>query len=412
MMTVTAEQLPTRKLFSGLDARTLASMVAGGLAVAYPMYLFLMFQSHDWIMAANGRPSVTDFLVFWLAGQSALKGAAAAAYVPQLHHAAEVAAAGHGFSGQLPWRYAPLFLFVAEALALLPYLWAFLAWVAASLALYAFVVSRIAGTRLAMLLACAVPAVFINSICGQNGPLTAALIGGALLFLEDRPILSGICLALLAYKPQFGILFPLVLLAGGYWRVLISAAVASLVEVLVCWAAFGAATLKAFVHYLPITSNSLLVHGANGFNKLETVYGMMRWLGSSNQMAWSAQAIVIVALAVALLWLWRREVPFTLKAATLAAATLLATPHLYMYDFAVLAVSFAFLYRERAFDTIELIGIGFANLCIGLFLFFPTPIGLVAIATTFALIARRVMLCGDASNSKVVISAKLVAASQ
>jgi arabinofuranan 3-O-arabinosyltransferase len=402
-MTLTAEQAPTRKLFSGLDARTLASMLAGGLAVAYPVYLFLMFQSHDWIMAASGRPEVTDFLVFWLAGHSALTGSAAAAYVPQLHHAAEVAAVGHGFSGELPWRYAPLFLFVAEPLALLPYFWAFLVWVAASLALYAFVVSRIAGARLAMLLACATPAVFINSICGQNGPLTAALIGGALLFLEERPVFSGICLSLLTYKPQFGVLFPLVLIAGGYWRVMISAAVATVVETIVCWAVFGGDTFKAFLHYLPVTSNSLLVHGANGFNKLETVYGLVRWLGLGNQTAWLAQAIVIVALVAALLWLWRSKVPFTLKAASLATATLLATPHLYMYDFAVLAVSFAFLYRERAFDTVELAGIGFANLCIGAFLFFPTPIGLVGIAITFALIGRRVTLCSAASGSNIVI---------
>lgn len=390
-MTLAAEQIRTDEPSSGFDARTLASLVAGGLAVAYPIYLILMFRSHDWILVANGRPALTDFLVFWLAGHAALKGVAAAAYVPQLSHAAQAAAIGHPFIGQLPWRYSPLFLFVAEALALLPYFWAFVVWLAAIVALYAFVVSRISGERIALLVACATPALFINAICGQNGPLTAALIGGALLFLEDRPVLGGICLALLTYKPQFGILFPLVLVAGRYWRALISATVASAVELLVCWAAFGADTLKAFLHYLPITSNTLLIHGANGFEKLETIYGLGRWLGLGNAAAWAMQTVLVLGLAGALVWLWRRDVSFRLKAAALAAATLLATPHLFMYDFAILSVSFAFLYRERAFDIIELAGVGLANLCIGAFLFFPMPVWLVAIFIALALVARRVL---------------------
>jgi hypothetical protein len=350
-----------------------------------------MYRSHDWILAANGRPAVTDYLVFWLAGRSALHGAAATAYDPHFLHAAEVAAAGHAFTGSLPWRYAPHFLFMVGALALLPYLASFLVWVAGSLAAYAFTISRIAGTRIAMVLACATPAVFINAICGQNGPLTAALIGGALLTLEERPILSGIFLGLLSYKPQFGILFPLVLVAGGYWRAFGAAIAASAGVVLASAAVFGGNSLWAFVHFLPITSNELLIHGVNGFGKLQTVYGLFRWSGFGNGSAWIAQGAVVLAVSAAVVWLWRRDVPFALKAAALSVATLLATPHLYAYDFAVLIVAFAFLYRERAFDLLEMTGIALANLCVGLFLFFPSPIGLFACAIGVALVARRVV---------------------
>ncbi|HWY15384.1 MAG TPA: glycosyltransferase family 87 protein [Rhizomicrobium sp.] len=384
---------------------TLALMFAGGMALAYPAYLGLMFRSHAWILVSNGRPAITDFLVFWLAGASALRGAAAAAYDPHLLHVAEVAAAGHEFSHHLPWRYSPLFLFVAAALALLPYVTAFLVWVGATLAVFSLAIFRIAGSRLGLVLACATPAVFINAICGQNGPLTAALIGAVLWCLERKSVLTGgatlslkeswlpagILLALLTYKPQFGVLFPLVLVAGGYWRTLICAAVATAAGILLCWAAFGAGTLYAFVHFLPITSNDLLVHGQNGFNNLQTVYGLVRWSGFGNLAGWVAQGAVICATATALLWLWRRPVPFALKAAAFATATLLATPHLYIYDFAILIVSFAFLYHQRAFDMLEVAAIAVANFLIGAFLFFPTPIGLVAVAIAVAMIARRVI---------------------
>ena len=83
---IDAKTEPNRKGLPSLDIRTLSSALAGGLALAYPAYLVLMFRSHDWIIAAHGRPAVTDFLVFWLAGKAALHGAAAAAYDPAVHN--------------------------------------------------------------------------------------------------------------------------------------------------------------------------------------------------------------------------------------------------------------------------------------------------------------------------------------
>jgi hypothetical protein len=385
------QQVLERPVSLRLDARGLATAAAASFALTYPVCLWQMLRSHDWILAANGHPGVTDFMVFWLAGHSALKGAAAAAYVPQLHHAAEVAMSGHAFAGQLPWRNSPLFFFVAALLALLPYVWSFVVWVAATLAVYSFVVFRIARSQLAIVLACATPAVFLNALCGQNGTLTAALMGAALLCLERRPVLSGILIGLLSYKPQFGILFPVALVAGGYWRTAIIAAVTCVAAMLVSTLVFGTETLRAFLHYLPITSNEILVHGVNGFNKLQTVYGFVRWIGFGNNIAWTAQTGLVCILAAALFWLWRRDVPFGLKAAALPVATLLVTPHLFMYDFPLLAMSFAFLYRERAFDDLEFWSIGLANLCMGIFLFVPTPIGLVALFISSLLIVRRVL---------------------
>jgi hypothetical protein len=56
------------------------------------------------------------------------------------------------------------------------------------------------------LIAAAFPAVFVNIGHGQNGFLTAALLGSALLSLDRRPWLAGALIGLLAYKPQFGVL--------------------------------------------------------------------------------------------------------------------------------------------------------------------------------------------------------------
>jgi len=374
-----------------LDARALGTALAASFALVYPAVLWQMFHAGNWIFGPGGRPSVTDFMVFWLAGHSALKGVAAAAYVPQLHHAAEVAMSGHAFAGQLPWRNSPLFFFVAAPLALLPYVAAFILWVAGSLAIYTLVIWRIARAPLALVLACATPAVFLNAICGQNGALSAALMGAALLSLERRPVISGILIGLISYKPQFGILIPLALAAGRHWRTFIAAGVTCVAGVAASALLFGTDSWRAFLHYLPITSDEILVHGINGFNKLQTMYGFVRWLGIGNDIAWVMQTGIACIAGAALFWLWRRDIPLALKAAALPVATLLVTPHLFMYDFPLLAVSFAFLYRQRGFDGVEFWAIGLANLCIGAFLFMPTPIGLAALFISSALIIRRAL---------------------
>src|SRR6516225_5841230 len=68
-----------------------------------------------------------------------------------------------------------------------------------------------------LLIAAAFPAVFVNVGHGQNGFVTAALLGGALHWLDRKPWIAGILIGLLAYKPQFGVLIPLALLAGQRW---------------------------------------------------------------------------------------------------------------------------------------------------------------------------------------------------
>ncbi|MFX8624471.1 glycosyltransferase family 87 protein, partial [Acinetobacter baumannii] len=72
--------------------------------------------------------------------------------------------------------------------------------------------------------ACAFPVVMFNALMGQNGCLTAALIGGTLYLMPKRPWLAGVCLGLLTYKPQYGLIFPLVLIAAGQWKTFASAA--------------------------------------------------------------------------------------------------------------------------------------------------------------------------------------------
>jgi Glycosyltransferase family 87 len=372
------------------DAQRLALAAASAFALSYVVCLTIWFVQHRWILDGHGQPIFTDFVALWTTGRMALHGAALQAYDGYALHAAEAAALGHGFQGYLGWPYPPMFLFVVAVLGALPYTPAFLIWETATLALYAASVSAIARSRSAILFACAAPWVAADLSTGQNGFLTASLIGAILLTMEDRPVLSGVFLGFLTYKPQFGILFPFVLVAEGRWRVLASASVTAAILALLSGAVFGFETFAAFLHNLPQTTQTLLVEGSVGWNKLQSVYGLTRWIGGSDTLGRVLQGCTSVAGLGTVLWVWRSKAPFALKATLLACATLLATPYVFFYDFPVLAVAMAFLYRGRAFDRVEVAALSGAMVFALAFVMFAVPVALFSVMIVSALILRRV----------------------
>lgn len=367
----------------------LALAAAAGVAVAYAVILGYMALGHHWIVDGQGRPLPVDFLSFWSAGRLALAGHAASAYDWPTMHALHRRIMGHDFSGYYGWGYPPLFFCAAMALALLPYAASFLCWLAVTLALYVAAVVKITRVRSAALLACAAPAVLGNALVGQNGFLSAALIGGALILLEENPLLSGVLLGLLTYKPHLGILFPLALAFGGYWRALIAAALCT-AAILVASLVLSPGALSAFVHHMQGMSTTFLSEGSAGWYKIQSLYGLARMLGLGESAGYAAQGILFLPLAAGLAWLWRGPASLALKCAALATGVLLATPYLYMYDFPILSAALAFLYRDRAFDGFEMGGILAANLAVAAFVFFAAPLGLAASLITAALVVRRI----------------------
>ena len=146
------------------------------------------------------------------------------------------------------WHYPPVFHLAVLPLALLPYLWSYALWAAGTLALYLAVLRRLVPGPYTVWLLLAFPAAFLNVMHGQNGFITVALLAGAVMTLERRPWLAGLFIGLLCYKPQLGLLLPLVLLAGRHWIAFLSAALTTgrAGEALAAWArTAGAASRPA-----------------------------------------------------------------------------------------------------------------------------------------------------------------------
>jgi arabinofuranan 3-O-arabinosyltransferase len=369
-------------------------LVCFALIVAQATYLAASYWSGTWLVAPDGSGVASDFVNVWAAGKLVWQGSPAAAYDWPVHKAVEVAAVGHPFDGYFGWHYPPTFLFVAAMLALIPYAAAYSLWVFATFPLYLAVIRAIVGERVGYILAAAFPAVLGNFVVGQNGFLSAALLGGSLLLIERRPTLAGTLIGLLAYKPHLGLLFPIVLIAGGHWRVIAAAGITAALTAFASLVAFGTTTWAAFFANIGHTSQAFLSDGWAGFGKLQTIFGLIRVLGGSEPLAWALQAIVALVAVAAVSLFWRSRASRELKAAAFGCGVLLATPYLYLYDLVVLAVPLAFLFRFgriQGFRQHEIAGIGLACLLVLIFPFVKAPVGFAAVLVVTALVARRAL---------------------
>ena len=248
------------------------------------------------------------------------------------------------------WHYPPTFLLAVLPLAMLPYLAALATFLAASLALWAALIRRIVDDRRYWIVAAAMPAGLINLFHGQNGFLTAALGGFALLLLECRPVAAGVLIGLLAIKPHLAVLFPVALIAAGNWRAFAAAAVTAALFALASLWAFGGETLLAFFRDLP-SAGRLVDDGVLPWGMMPSPYVFALALDMPRGIATALQGIAALAAAAGVWRAWRSPAtPFALRAAVLAAGTLLVSPYVFYYDmtWTGLAVGWLALFAARA----------------------------------------------------------------
>jgi Glycosyltransferase family 87 len=381
-------------------ARNYSLMLLGLCVIAALAWIALS----DGLVDRNGKPLGTDFSNVYAAGRLTWQGRAADAYQPALQHAAEKAV----FAGRnvpfFGWHYPPFFFAIAFAVAAFPYAWGLVIWIASSLAAYLMVIRAILPRPQTLLVAAAFPAVFVNIGHGHNGFLTAALLGGALHLLDRRPWLAGVLIGCLAYKPQFGVLIPIALLAGTRWRTIGAAAGTVAALIALSLLTLGGDVWNAFADSLKFTQAVVLEQGDTGWEKIQSVFSAVRMWGATVHTAYAVQIALGLVLAASIAWLWQSNAPFELKAGALATGSLLATPYVLDYDLVVLAVAIAYFTRhglKYGFGSFEisllaaawivpLLSRGIAGLT-------GIPVGLLVMLALHFFIVRRAML-GDAAS--------------
>jgi arabinofuranan 3-O-arabinosyltransferase len=385
------------------------------LAAAYAAMFFSMYKAGAWLVNNTGTPRLNDFTYNWIGGAQALHANTAALFDPTALLKIQAAVVGLDYSKETffqNWPYPPIFLLVMAPLAMLPYITAFLGFQAMTLLGCIAVVFLIVRQPAAIALVLASPFNISNVAQGQTGFLRASLVGAALLALERRPVLAGVFIGCLTYKPQFGILFPVALAAARQWRAITSAAITAAFLASASIAVFGIGPWEAFPRELLGHADGVLVRlpsaGPSIWPPVQTVHGLVRALHCSETLAALAQGCTTAGVALIVWLVWRSPGRYPLKAAILSAATFIATPFAWLHDLTVIAIPVAFLARDqigsgllRGEQTIMIALLGAA----ATLLFVGTlPLGPVIVIALVGVILRRVVRDGGEPGPAVTVS--------
>lgn len=319
--------------------------------------LALLANSYVKAMAPDG----TDFLAFWGAGHVTAAGDPAAAYDLGVQQRVQTAT---GSEGWFAFVNPPPFLFVVAPFGALPFAIAWIAWVLATYALWAWAGVR-AFPRLWPLVL-AYPGALVAAGHGQTGLLTGALLVLAAHEVARRLTLAGAAIGALVIKPHLALLAPVWFAAGRHWRAFIAAGLAAAALVAASWLAFGSATLQAYT--TSWQASGALMEGVNRdfLLRMTTAFSQARLFGGEGA-GWLAGALS-AAVALAAAALSHRRFPGDPRgaAALVLGATALASPYLFNYDLPFLIFPTLWLVEQgrangfRDFEKLALVALWFA----------------------------------------------------
>ena len=289
-----------------------------------------------------GAPFGRDFVNYWMGGRLALDGRLDVLVDLRAYNALIVERFGHTADDFFVFSYPPSLLPVLLPFGALPYVPALTIWTAINLALLAWSVRLIAADRRPMIAACLAPATLTMVVYGQFSGVMAALVIAAITRGARRPLLAGLCLALISVKPQLAAVVGLLMLLIGQWRAVAwsvpgAAAVAGLPVLL-----FGLAPWENFFHVtMPFHVWLFQEFIPDHLRTLLSIYAAARLEGMSFIAAQAVQMSFGFAVVAGAVLLTRRDGlnPRTLTLLLLAGIAALA--YFQHYDLAIVAPALA-----------------------------------------------------------------------
>jgi len=349
-----ASSQPARGILSAfldyLKARQQLAVVTalGTCAILSALFLYLCVRAMIPVEGLNNWQDVrvgADFIVFYSSALLALGGEAALAYDQAILNAFQYEILGIE-AHNLAWYYPPVnFLFLIPFTSL-SYLEAFWAWTILTTLSLMIVIRQITPIWYIPLLVPLCFPVAYSMVAGQNGVLTAAIIGAGLIMLPRSATVAGLLFGLLIYKPQLAVVIPFCLLAGRHYRTFVSMAVSAVALILMSWLVFGIEPWIAFIHGMVHKSDSLYGPALDVWARIPTVIIMALQVFESSKIAWILQACVSVTAITIAAWVWSTSAKPGTLALALVAATPLVSPHILDYDMAILIIPIAFLAKD------------------------------------------------------------------
>ncbi len=293
----------------------------------------------------------TDFLHFYVIGNLALHGNGKDLYDMR----AQSILAQRVLPAASEMLYVPLYgpqvSLLFAPLARLSYPSALSIWLLFNAAIYAACVLAVWRTcpRLrdypgtVFILAIAFPGFFHLLLWGQTSGLALACFTLAFLALRaERHVVAGLAIGCLIFKPQLGLAAAVVFVLAREGKIVLAAFLSALAQLTIGWGYYGNRVMRNYAHAL------LHVREVHGLLEPRPYQMHSLWAFWSLLIPWPGVAFVLYCLsAIAVLGLalrcWKSKSPLGLRYSVLLIATVLVSPHLTVYDLAILAPAFLLL---------------------------------------------------------------------
>jgi hypothetical protein len=188
-----------------------------------------------------------------------------------------------------------------------------------------------------MALTVALPAILINAKCGQNGFLSAGLIGWFLVYLRDRSAGAGWPLGLMIFKPHLALGIGLLALIDRQWGTVARAAATAALLCLAPTIVLGPAIWSAFEQGTA-TASAALWSGAFPLERMMSVFAALHRFGLPPAAAMAIHVLVALTAGAALVVAALRQVERDTLLALAVCVSLAISPYTYDYDMVSLAL--------------------------------------------------------------------------
>jgi hypothetical protein len=294
-----------------------------------------------------GNIKFQDFIQFYISARLIDEGRAGDLYDQNIASAELHRIVQQPTRAVLPTVYGPQVSLLFVPLASLPFLAAASIWTATNVALFFFCLHRIWKccpnlrhySGLVVLSAICFPPFFHFFLRGQISVLVLACFTAAFLaFRSGNHWLAGVALGLLAFKPQFLVAIPLVLLISYAWKALAALVIAASAQLTFTWMYFGTAVMRAYVDTLLHIPRWIAIAEPGAaqaqMHSLRSFWILLIPWPTAALVLYVVSSIVVVTIAVAS---WRSRGDLALRFSALVFAAVLINPHLFVYDLLVLA---------------------------------------------------------------------------
>ncbi|MET1415234.1 glycosyltransferase family 87 protein [Roseibium sp. HPY-6] len=313
--------------------------------IAVSIFLGSSWYQNDWGGLFDFHKNLSDvqredFVAFYRAGEMALQGRAAEAYDPVLF--------SEPFSEKnenLLFLNPPHALLFFEPLALFSYPAAKLIGMTVFFASFFGMIYMIrpnlaAWPYLFMLLS---PGAFYAFQLLQLSPLMTFLLLFAMMNSRDKPFLSGMALALVTIKPQYGLLLPVFLVAMRDWRTFVYAAIGTIGLLALSVAIYGVGLWETFLTSMQSGAHSFQFSANHGM--MSTVGSSFGKWGVSPEMRLGTQ-LMSIAFAAVVVWFAARRLSRMRAVAVSMLAVTLAAPSFMYYDWLFYSIALMIVLKE------------------------------------------------------------------